>query len=142
MPNPFDDRKRWKSDLDATRRHPAREPSDPPPSEPQSPYDLPVRNVPRAHGASISDLSELLTAQQVKAAKRAGWAKTFAVALVAAVGQFYQVHTANAEKDTHSAGEVERSVRLEMKLDAMKDEIRFLSERVTKVEVESHMRRP
>lgn len=40
---PYDDRKRWKSDLDATRRHPAREPSDAPPSMPPTPYDLPVR---------------------------------------------------------------------------------------------------
>jgi len=90
----------------------------------------------------VSDIGELLTAHRVKAAKRAGWAKTFAVALVAAMGQFYQVHKAEAERGAQSQSDIDRAVRIEMKIDAMKDEIHYLSERTTKLEVESHLRRP
>jgi len=90
----------------------------------------------------VSDIGELLTAHRVKAAKRAGWAKTAVVGLVAAIAQLVQMHKADAEKGAQSQAETDRMVRIEMKLDSMKDEIHYLSERTTKLEVESHLRRP
>jgi len=90
----------------------------------------------------VSDIGELLTAHRVKAAKRAGWAKTFAVALVAAVGQFYQIHKADAEKSISALTDTERLIKIELTLDMMRNEIHYLSERTTSLESEGRLRRP
>lgn len=92
--------------------------------------------------SDVSDIGELLSAHRVKAAKRAGWTKTAVVALIAIVGQLVQMHKADAEKGAQTQSDVDRAVRLEMKLDAMKDEIHYLSERTTKLEMKAELRRP
>lgn len=90
----------------------------------------------------VSDIGELLSAHRVKAAKRRGWSTTIATAILAVAVEVIRMNVADAEKGAQTQSDVDRAVRMEMKLDAMKDEIHYLSERTTKLEMKAELRRP